>query len=464
MFNGFNGFLYACYFGVLDLVKATIKFQLMAQTKGITNIIQARKRIVDTESGKVTYEEIPYLLTPDKKQGLLIAVLRNHKDVVEYIMNYFNQLGSNQTNFQAQIMTAMQVSNYDLSVDYFGQYLANGETDYIQSAFTIKNADFARFLENKYIVMDANASAKLTKRYSFKAVYLDMLRTIARSQHKNLLFKKDNAVEFDSLFEAILSVTFQRSSDQDYQKLLHAIFGQEYEKKAKEYDNKRKQCDLLVDDNGIKQVTYNCFIINEDTEKYVKKRDENIEDDQAAQDEMAAEAEYMSGTSQTFRYFKAIRENNFSQVKKLMIDEYRNYDKYGPYKGFYGIHMAAFFGNLEVFCLLWPKQQRYLTHCDVIVDAIGTGYGNKFLLSKNSNPLLVAMLADHTEIVQAIAELLTADTSLQQFYMFPNMRGVNLMYLTALCWRSNSGAYLYACDFMQEEIKHIAYDQKGDKD
>lgn len=38
------------------------------------------------------------------------------------------------------------------------------------------------------------------------------------------------------------------------------------------------------------------------------------------------------------------------------------------------------------------------------------------------------------------------------------------MYMTALCWRSNSGAYLFGCDFMQEELKHIAYKQEGDRD
>lgn len=48
--------------------------------------------------------------------------------------------------------------------------------------------------------------------------------------------------------------------------------------------------------------------------------------------------------------------------------------------------------NVSMIGVLWNHEKMALTKEDVIIDALGTGFGNKFFLSKGSNALMIAAL------------------------------------------------------------------------
>lgn len=68
-------------------------------------------------------------------------------------------------------------------------------------------------------------------------------------------------------------------------------------------------------------------------------------------------------------------------------DKRESNHKEHTYKGFAGIHYAAYFGYIDVLLMLWPHEKHMLTQEDVLIDSIGIRYGSLFLLSKDSNIL-----------------------------------------------------------------------------
>ena len=89
--------------------------------------------------------------------------------------------------------------------------------------------------------------------------------------------------------------------------------------------------------------------------------------------------------------------------------------------------------------LLWQIEKYAETKEDVIIDALGTGFGNKYLLSKHSNAIMIAALQDNKESVQMMVNLAMADKDVEKFYLKPNFRNVNLLYISCLTWRATSG-------------------------
>lgn len=51
--------------------------------------------------------------------------------------------------------------------------------------------------------------------------------------------------------------------------------------------------------------------------------------------------------------------------------------------------------NTPMIALLWNHEKYGVTTEDCVIDSLGCGYGNKFLVSKGSNALQIAVLQDN---------------------------------------------------------------------
>lgn len=121
-------------------------------------------------------------------------------------------------------------------------------------------------------------------------------------------------------------------------------------------------------------------------------------------------------------YLDAVKDNNMPVVKKLLFDnvgkcDSREYDLEAEvFPGFCALHYAVYKNNVPMIGILWNQEKYCLTKTDVVISALGTGYGNHYLLSKGSNSLMIAVLQDNVEAVQMIVNLISADRKLLDFY------------------------------------------------
>lgn len=111
----------------------------------------------------------------------------------------------------------------------------------------------------------------------------------------------------------------------------------------------------------------------------------------------------------------------------------------GIFKGWCAIHYAAYTNNVAMLGLIWNYERMAVTEEDTIIEAIGTGFGNNFFLSKGSTPLHVAILNDNKEAVQMILNLIQKDRDVENHYSAPNFRGQDNFYISCVCWRCTSG-------------------------
>lgn len=81
----------------------------------------------------------------------------------------------------------------------------------------------------------------------------------------------------------------------------------------------------------------------------------------------------------------AVKRELFENVGRV---ECRPYDLENEiFPGFTALHYAVYKNNIPMMGILWNQEKNFATKADVIIEALGTGYGNQYLLSKGSNCL-----------------------------------------------------------------------------
>lgn len=131
----------------------------------------------------------------------------------------------------------------------------------------------------------------------------------------------------------------------------------------------------------MEEVIHNSFVVTDESYIILKKEEEPEDEEKKLLKQLKA------------NYFDAVKDNDIPAVKKQLLEfvmkpEERVLDLQNQvYPGFCALHYAAFMNNTPMIGILWNHEKYSVTTEDVVIDSLGCGYGNKFLVSKGSNAL-----------------------------------------------------------------------------
>ena len=190
------------------------------------------------------------------------------------------------------------------------------------------------------------------------------------------------------LISMSINYGLDNTHDEEIMFYLNRIYGDRLPDMIKEYKQTKFESELVQDMDAI---IHNSFVVPDEVEK----EQEQVELTQEEQEKY----------KDLIEYIEAVKDNDSRTTKRHLLTQSMKHDprqsnrEEGIFKGWCAIHYAAYTNNVAMLGLVWNYERMAVTTEDTIIEAIGTGFGNNFFLSKGSTPLHVAILNDNKEAV-----------------------------------------------------------------
>ncbi|CAL6003708.1 Conserved_hypothetical protein [Hexamita inflata] len=439
-YTQFTGLMYAIVFNQLEVIKILTKHELLiyANSKNLVEIPNDDDDLPEEE--KIATKKY-YLFRV--AYSIILAIVSHKYEIFDYFISELKtqeEMLYNQFTYETMVTV-----DFKIPYSYMIKLMSLTSFNLLRIVLVMQKDSHMKYLmeytcgeDKPKLEYNIIKTCKLDEQI-FKQMLsllddqsIDQWRELG--QHTSALIDKSIAFGLDNSF------------DEEVNSYLYKIYGESLNQKIRDYRSNKFQSDI-VDDMDV--VIHNSYIV---PEEQIKDIDEIVE----TEDQKQKHADLDT-------YLEAVKINDIHKTKRVMLNHVMQVDvrqtnsELQIYKGFNGLHYAALMNNVSMIGVLWNHEKMALTKEDVIIDALGTGFGNKFFLSKGSNALMIAALLDNKESVQIILQLIQADRDLEKFYQRPNFRGVNNLYIASVCWRCASGQLMFQSKMLSTQLRQITF-------
>eukprot|EP00703_Trepomonas_sp_PC1_P004546 JAP92060.1 Hypothetical protein TPC1_16115 [Trepomonas sp. PC1] len=472
-FTGFSGLMYCVYNDHAEIFKLLLPTEWMLKTKS-KNVITAQQKSMRAgiQDLQQKYLSVPGLgvsqLMILRGSQKIFNLVFNYEDLMQIYQDEAQQAAVNQICkqlrqelFEYQCMFVSHQMKFDCGeenqvqfIQMFNEQQANNQEKVVRTAVYHQNTVFAidmtQILDIEYqkmlgIEYQLEFSDDQKRKLYQKEQRIQTMQTVFDILQcyvdKFELFTN----EFDLLLQKCLEIgVFQHENPRMYRLLQKCLEIKSFSKEAAtaELDerviafNVDKYKSDLVRPEFTQATMFNAYVVELG---WLNDFDEPME----TSDEKWFEA----CKSGDLRYIK-----EFYDVFNRKIDQRQFNFEQEVYFGLTGIQYAAMYNQVEVIKLLFEAEGDMLTEEDTVLMAHGIGFDQKFLLSAGSNILMIAALCDHQDAFNAILQLIGGRQILQKLYQQSNSRGQNILWISSICWRYETGRRLFECQLTQKLI------------